>query len=72
MSKPFVVDYQISGTLLLHEQDSMLANTRAREIIARAMVELREVSDYCEEDVNSPIDALARYAKPRKRTGGRE
>lgn len=66
--KPFVIDYQISGTLHLSSPNHIAAALRAQAIIRRAMQDLKEISVYCEEDVNDPIDAQERYLKQLKRS----
>lgn len=61
--KPFVVDYSVVGTLHLSSRNHLAVEARARAIIKRATEELREVSVYCEDEVERPIDVEERYGK---------
>ena len=62
--RPFLVDYEIHGTLHLKVRDSSIAASRAEAIIKRAMADLEEISGYCEHDTCAPIDAEQRYGAP--------
>jgi hypothetical protein len=61
--KPFVVDYQIQGTLHLSSPNHIAVALRAEGLIHRAMEDLKDVSVYCEETIDVPIDATERYLK---------
>lgn len=59
--RPFLVDYTIHGTLHLSVRDGSIAASRAAEIIKTAMADLEAVSGYCEDEIDTPIDAEQRY-----------
>lgn len=71
--KPFVVDYEVVGSLHLSCRSSPAAAVRAVSRIQAALLELREISVYCEENINEPIDATERYWKylGRSQEGGK-
>ena len=63
MKKPFVFDYQINGTLHLSSPNRIAVELRAEGLIRRAMADLKDISVYCEEEVDVPIDVQERYQK---------
>lgn len=59
--KPFVIDYQVVGTLHLSCRNSPAAALRARALIKAAVRDLHDISVYCEDEVALPIDVAERY-----------
>ena len=66
MKRKFIVDYQINGTMHLSCHNSSAAALRSRSLVERAIKDLEEISIYCEDEVNVPIDVEKRYGAARE------
>lgn len=63
MKKGFVIDYEVAGTLYLRSPNIVAVRLRAERIIREALKDLQEVSVYCEEYIEEPIDEAERYPR---------
>ena len=61
MKKPFVIDYQIIGTLSLSSHNIGAVRLRAASLIRRAVMDLEDIGIHFEVEINEPIDAHKRY-----------
>lgn len=72
MKRPFVIDYSISGTLHLSSPNRIAVALRAEKLIREAMADLVDMSVYCEEYIDAPIDAKERYLSQSAPASGTE
>lgn len=69
--KPFIVDYQINGTLYLSGRNRNAIALRSRTMVEKACADLRDISIYCEDEVNEPIDVNQRCGRAATREQAR-
>lgn len=65
--KPFVVDYEVVGTLVINAPNANAAAWRGRAIVERSLRDLDDSSAYIDTDIAEPIDMQKRYGIAKQR-----